>query len=106
MQRAVHLEVGHGHDDGVNEVGAVRETAERLEQATRQGGIDEPAVASAARDHDPSESGAPSRVADGRVKSRTEDVQVHHVKSVNQVRETEQRRDPAHCECKLSKERR
>lgn len=36
MQRPVHLEVGHGHDDGMHEVGTIGEPAERLEQATGQ----------------------------------------------------------------------
>lgn len=30
VQRAVHLEVGHGHDDGVDQIRAVRQTAKGL----------------------------------------------------------------------------
>lgn len=59
VQRAVHLEVGHGHDDGVDQVGAVRETAEGLEQAARQRRVDTSPVTSTAGDHDPGECGAP-----------------------------------------------
>lgn len=69
MQRPIHLEVGHGHDDGVDQVGAVSEAAERLEQPAGQGSIDATTMSSAAGDHDPGKSGAPSRVADRRVKS-------------------------------------
>lgn len=79
MDRSIHLEVGHGHDYWMDEIGAVREAAERLEQVTGQGGVDATAVTGAAGDHDPGERGAPSRMADGSVKGRTGHVQVHHV---------------------------
>lgn len=67
MQRSVHLEVGHGHDDRVDEVGAVREAAERLEQSAGERGVDATAVTGATGDHDPRECCAPGRMPDGRV---------------------------------------
>jgi len=59
MQRSVHLEVGHGHDDGVDQIGAVRQTAKGLKQATRQCRIDTSSMAGTAGDHYPGERGAP-----------------------------------------------
>lgn len=101
VQRPVHLEVGHGHDDGVDQVGAVREAAERLEQPTGQGGVDAAAVAGAARDHDPGERGSPGRVADGRVEGRAGHVQVHHVQAVHEIGQGEQRQEPTHDDGRL-----
>lgn len=77
------------------EIGAVREAAEGLEQATGQGRVDATPVTGAAGDYDPRKGGAPSRVADWRVQGRAGDIQVHHVQTVYQVRQTEQRDEPA-----------
>jgi len=89
MDRPVHLEVGHGHDDGMYEVRAVREPAERLEQVARQRGVDKAAVTGATGDHDPGERGTPGGMADGRVQRRTGQVQMDHVQAVHQVGQTE-----------------
>jgi len=59
VQRAVHLKVGHGHDDRVDQIGAVRQTAEGLKQAARQRRVDTSPVTGTAGDHDPGESGTP-----------------------------------------------
>jgi len=59
VQRAVHLEVGHGHDDGVDQIGTVRQTAEGLEEAARQSRVDTSSMTGTAGDHDPGEGGAP-----------------------------------------------
>lgn len=101
VQRPVHLEVGHGHDDGVHQVGAVREPAEGLEQAARQRRVDAAPVTGATGDHDPGERGAPRRMAHGRVQGGAGQVQVHHVQPVHQVREAEQRQEPAQRDCRL-----
>lgn len=103
VQRPVHLEVGHGHDDRMHQVRAVREPAERLQEPAGQGRVDASSVTGAAGDHDPGERGAPGRVADGRVQRGAGHVQVDDVQPVHQVREAEQRQEPAEHQRRLQK---
>jgi len=95
VQWAVHLEVSHGQDDGVDQIGAVRQTTKGLEQAARQSRVHTSPVTGAAGDHDPGERCSPGRMTDGCIQGGTSQVQVHHVKSVHQVSQGEQRQEPA-----------
>lgn len=63
------METREYHDDGMHQVGAIRQPTQRLQHAEREGRVDAAAVARAASNDYPCQGGAPGSVAHRHVQS-------------------------------------
>lgn len=95
VQRAVHLRGGEHHDHRVDEVGAVGEPRERIDQPEGEELVDEGRRAGAALDDDEADGDGPGRVAEARVHRAHGDAQAARVEPVDQQAHDQRRDDPA-----------
>lgn len=85
VKGAVDVHDHHADDEGVDEVGAVGDSAERVEAGRREQAADRASVAGAARHNHPGGAERPRCVAQRRVSGRCVRVQLSVVQTVQQT---------------------